>query len=49
MKKEFTQIDQKAIELMTMHKALQPRNDIDYVSKMLRKTRSINDGMDASI
>ena len=52
-KDEFKQMDQKTRKLMTMHKALHPRGDVDrlYVSRKEggRWLASIEDSMDASI
>ena len=46
-------MDQRTRKLMTMHKALHPRNDVDrlYVSRKEggRELASIEDGVDSSI
>ena len=50
---ELKQMDQRTRKLMTMHKALHPRNDVDwlYVSRKEggRGLASIEDSVDASI
>ena len=50
---ELKQMDQRTRKLMTMHKASQPRDDVDrlYVSRKKegRGLASIEDGVDASI
>ena len=51
---ELKQMDQRTRKLMTMHKALHPRDDVDrlYVSKKRERKRtfaSIEDSVDASI
>ena len=50
---EFKQIDQRTRKLMTMHKALHPRDDVDnlYISRKEggRGLSSIEDSVDASI
>ena len=51
-REELQQIDQTARKLMTMHKALNPRDDVDrlYVSrKGGRELASIEDSVDASM
>ena len=50
---ELTQMDKRTRKLMTMHKALHPRDDVDrlYVSRKegRRRLASIEDSVDASI
>ena len=50
---ELKQLDQRTIKIMTMHKALHPRDDVDrlYVSRKEegRGIASIEDDVDASI
>ena len=52
-REEFKQMDQRTRKLMTMHKALHPRDDVDrlYVSRKEggRGFASIEDSVDASI
>ncbi len=52
-REELKQMEQRTRKLMTMHKALHPRNEIDrlYVSRKERgrELASIEDSVDASI
>ena len=49
IREELKQMDQRTRKLMTMHKALHPRDDVNILYMSRKEGRSIEDSVDASI